>query len=138
MNAILSGLALYIAFGAFLVLRAVARGGILPMGREGIALGLGAVLTWPIFLVLEVSEYLAKRRRPKKRRRNVCMIVWSSQPDIQFLCDGAWSTPSWEEDDSLPPGIHLADDDDRLYTFESKKVNCRACRQKLSRKEGVS
>lgn len=60
----------------------------------------------------------------------ICAIKWAGQPDIQFACDSAYSTPKRGKDkDRLrSEGVYVADDDDRLYTFDADKVTCAACR----------
>jgi hypothetical protein len=64
----------------------------------------------------------------------VCLIGWASQPNIQFVCDGAWSDPKWGTDDERSTddeAVHVADND-RLYTFERDKVTCPACQAKMT------
>jgi len=61
----------------------------------------------------------------------VHLIEYASQPDIQFVCDKEWSTPSWPSDAwrkgiVLPEGIYLADNK-RRYTFEKSKTTCECC-----------
>lgn len=62
----------------------------------------------------------------------VHMVDWSSQPDLLFRCDGAWSTPNWKqlgEDpmrDQHHDGIYIADNE-RLYTFDEGKITCPVC-----------
>jgi hypothetical protein len=63
---------------------------------------------------------------------HVHRIGWASQPDLQFICDESWSTPKWgspDEQKTDVPGVHVADDD-RLYTFDPKKVTCPLCKGK--------
>ena len=66
--------------------------------------------------------------------RPICLIGWASQPDIQFVCDDAWSTPKWgkPEEQTVAPGVHVADDGDRLYTFDHAKVTCELCLAKMA------
>jgi hypothetical protein len=60
------------------------------------------------------------------------MVDWSSQPDLLFRCDGAWSTPDWKQSGEDPTklqylgGIYLADNG-RRYTFDKDKITCPVC-----------
>lgn len=62
----------------------------------------------------------------------VHQISWASQPDLQFWCDSEWSTPKWGTTDDQYTEIRevYVADDDRLYTFNSEKVTCPACKGK--------
>lgn len=56
----------------------------------------------------------------------VHLIAYASQPDIQFRCDGSWSTPRWGDASTETEGVYL-DDDGRLYTFDEALVTCPQC-----------
>lgn len=78
--------------------------------------------------------YIRDRMKEKKidNTKPIHAIGYSSQPDIQFLCDGAWSTPKWGEgEDTTEDEDVFVADDDRHYTFNREKVTCKKCLKKL-------
>lgn len=67
----------------------------------------------------------------------VCSIQYASQPDLQFACDGVWSDPKWgpeSETTTDVKGVYVADND-RLYTFDSESITCKACLAKRTASE---
>jgi hypothetical protein len=56
------------------------------------------------------------------------LVLFASQPDIQFACDSSWSVPAWnkKEKPTLPNGCYWADDG-RAYTFEKESTTCAEC-----------
>ncbi len=68
-----------------------------------------------------------------RKERPICRVGYASQPAIQFICDESWSTPKWgtPEEQTISPGVYVADDNDRPYTFDSDKVTCVACLAKI-------
>lgn len=70
------------------------------------------------------DEEMAERARARAEAP-VHAIAYASQPDIQFACDGSWSTPGWPPETGIP-GVSVADDG-RHYTFADESVTCPAC-----------
>lgn len=59
----------------------------------------------------------------------VHLIGWAQQPDLERVCDYSFTQPKWGTDadrSTTDPRIHV-DDDDKLYTFDPKKVTCEHC-----------
>jgi hypothetical protein len=80
----------------------------------------------------ESSERLESVTKKLVGRVVVHWVRYADQPDIQFACDGTWSTPAWMSA-KLPngavtdtPGVFLADNG-RCYTLERKLATCPEC-----------
>lgn len=58
----------------------------------------------------------------------VHLVNWSSQPDLQLWCSGEMTTPKWGKT-AEGSGVFLAQND-QIYTFDKRKVTCRACLEK--------
>jgi hypothetical protein len=61
---------------------------------------------------------------------------WADQPSVRVKCTQTWGSPTWAGDPKhvkgLPEGVYSLDISDKpdavLYTFESDKVTCPACK----------
>jgi hypothetical protein len=58
----------------------------------------------------------------------VHLVNWASQPDLQLWCSGEMTTPKWGKK-AEGSGVFLAQND-QIYTFDKRKVTCRACLEK--------
>lgn len=72
----------------------------------------------------------------KPINEDVHRVAYSGHNEIQILCDGSWDTSKWGDQKEIdaflkanyPSGVYLADTD-RLYTFDSKSVTCKKCKE---------